>query len=108
MAGNVSDFRTAECRTLFRKPGQFGIIPPVYDPLCAPGVAMEVYGIALRDPETSSRSSTASSGLSRMRSTCKAGPAPFVERLNRGGALVDEKSVVPTCSVPAGVHHRSL
>ena len=104
---NVSDLRNSKVPDIVRELGQFGIRALVHDPLCAPEVAFKEYGITL----VPAAELTHLDGLILAvphAEFLEDGRALFVERLNRGGVLVDVKSVISTSSVPAGVHYWSL
>jgi len=97
---NVSDLRNSRVPDIVRELGQFGIRPLVHDPLAEPDHAMDEYGISLR-PLDELRDLDGLILAVPHALYLDEGPARVVERLKRGGGLVDVKSVIPPESVPS-------
>lgn len=104
---NVSDLRNSRVPDIVRELGQFGIHPLVHDPLAAPEVALEAYGISLR-PLDELRDLDGLILAVPHAQYLEDGSARLVENLRPGGVVVDVKSVIPPSSVPSDLQLWSL
>ena len=104
---DVSDIRNSRVPDIVRELGQYGIVPLVNDPLCAPDAALLEYGITLSGPEELTGLDALVLAVPHTK-YLDDGPASIVEMLKPGGVLVDVKSVMPSGSVPPSVHLWSL
>jgi UDP-N-acetyl-D-galactosamine dehydrogenase len=104
---DVSDLRNSRVPDIVRELGQYGIAALVNDPMCSPDSALREYGIALCSLEELT-------GLDALilavphATYLDARPASIGERVKPGGVLMDLKSVLPSDSIPSGVHLWSL
>jgi UDP-N-acetyl-D-galactosamine dehydrogenase len=104
---NVSDLRNSRVPDIVRELRQYGIAALVNDPLCAPESALHEYGITLCSPEEVTGLDALILAVPHAK-YLEDGPASIVARLKPGGILMDLKSVLPSDSIPPGVHRWSL
>jgi UDP-N-acetyl-D-galactosamine dehydrogenase len=104
---DVSDLRNSRVPDIVRELGQYGIAALVNDPMCSPDSALREYGIALCSLEELTGLDALILAVPHAR-YLDARPASIGERVKPGGVLMDLKSVLPSDSIPSGVHLWSL